>query len=197
MNYDAQVYRTAVDLGLVDDIQPNTISTSVNIIPDNVYLGGDIHTFEANIIGTKSFLDDLKPFTVSDTTPVNGVMTSSIDLKTLFFGVEKSSFPATTTVLERSTNVSGEVLTKTATKINYPDNTYTNVTMLERILADATRVYEITTTTPILTNSGIKVFENTSTVTQNSSGQITNAIANPSIIKTVDSSGYRSFYAKF
>lgn len=161
-----------------------------DIIPDNVYLGGDIHTFEANIIGTKSFLDDVKPLPIDDLKPTNFVTTSTIDLKNSLYGVETSSFPVTSTLLEKTTKPTGEVITKTASKIRYPDGSYTNVSTLATKLADATKTYEVVTTTPIITNSGIKVFESKAVVTENALGQTTNKVVSPSIIKTVGDSGY-------
>ena len=181
--------RPTVDLDVPNSTQVYGIQTP-DIIPDNVYLGGDIHTFEANIIGTKSFLDDVKPFSIDDTRPVDSISKFNIDLKNSLYGTEKSSFPATATLLEKTTKPTGEVITKTATKINYPDGSYTGVSTLATKLADATKTYEITTTTPILTNTGIKVFESKAVVTENASGQITNKVVSPSIIKHIDDSGF-------
>lgn len=181
--------KPTVDLDVPNPTKIYGIETP-DIIPDNVYLGGDIHTFEANIIGTKSFLDDVKPFSIDDTRPVDSISKFNIDLKNSLYGTEKSSFPATSTLLEKTTKPTGEVVTKTATKINYPDGSYTNVTTLATKLADASKVYEVTTTTPIITNSGIKVFEGKAVITENSSGQITNSVVSPSVVKFVDDNGY-------
>lgn len=178
---------------IFDDLgnpKPYDFTTSTNIIPDNVYLGGDIHTFEANIIGTKSFLDDVPLFGLSDTTPVNGVLTSSVQLKNSLFGNELSSFPVTSTLLEKTTLASGEVKTLTQSKINYPDGTYTNVATALTKAIDGTKTYEITATTPIITNSGKKVFEQKTFVTQDSSGAVTNKIPEGAVIKYVDSNGH-------
>ena len=66
--------------------------TTPEIVPDNVYLGGDIHTFEANIIGTKSFLDDVRPIEALESAQINGIFNATIDLKNSLYGVEKINF---------------------------------------------------------------------------------------------------------
>lgn len=189
MNYDAQVYKSAQDLGLVDNVVPNTVTTPVNIIPDNVYLGGDISKFEANIIGTKSFLDDLKPLDIPDTSPLNTVATSTLNLKNSLYGSQTSSFPVTSTLLEKATDSVGTVTTLTRSKINYPDGSYSSVTSLAKKFADATKTYDITVTTPIETTTGLKIYEQKSTLTQNASGVTTNAVTSPATVSFVDSSG--------
>ena len=79
--------------------------------------------------------------------------------------------------------------TLTRTRINYPDGSYSTVDTLATKLADATKTYEITTKTPIITNTGIKVYEQKSIVTSNASGVVTNRVPFPATVSFVDSSG--------
>lgn len=181
--------KPTIDLGTPNGEKIYAVDTP-DIIPDNVYLGGDINEFGANIIGTKSYLDEAKPFVMPETTPLNGVTQTAVDLKNSIYGTEKSKFPATSTLLEKSTNAAGEVKTLTQTKINYPDGTYTQIDTLATKLADATKKYEVTTTTPIKTNTGLKVYEQKATYTENATGTITNKVTTPATVKFVDESGY-------
>lgn len=160
-----------------------------DIIPNNVYLGGDIYKVQSNLIGTKSYLDNPQVIPVPENLPINGVSNSTINLKNSLYGTETSPFNVSSTVLERSTPATGETLTKTVSKINYADGSYTEITSLERKLADATKTYEVTTKTPIETTNGIKVFENKTTYTQNSTGATTNIVNSPSTVSYVNSSG--------
>lgn len=180
--------KPTVDLGTPNGEKIYEVS-SPEIVPDNVYLGGDIHTFEANIIGTKSFLDEAKPIEAPETLQLNGVLNSTIDLKNSLFGVEKSSFPVSETLLQKNTLPTGEVQTLTRARINFPDGSYTTVDTLATKLADASKTYQITTKTPIMTNSGVKVYEQKVSATANSSGVITNKVSSPATISFVDSSG--------
>lgn len=160
-----------------------------DIVPNNVYLGGDIYKVQSNLIGTKSYLDDPQIIAVPDNLPINGVTSSTINLKNSLYGTETSPFNVNSTVLERTTLPTGEITTKTVSKINYADGSYTEITSLERKLADATKTYEITTKSPIETTNGIKIFENKTTVTKNSTGATTNVVNSPSTVTYVNSTG--------
>lgn len=180
--------KPVVDLGTPNGEKIYEV-TSPEIVPDNIYLGGDIHTFEANIVGTKSFLDEVKPIEAPETLPLNGVLNSSIELKNSLFGAEKSTFPMTETLLQKNTLPTGEVQTLTRARINFPDGSYTTVDTLATKLADASKTYQVSTKTPITTNSGVKVYEQKVAVTSNSSGAITNKVSSPSTVSYVNSSG--------
>lgn len=177
------------DLGGGNVVQKPYAVDTPDIIPNNVYLGGDIYKVQSNLIGTKSFLDNPQILSVPDNLPINGVSTSTLDLKNSLYGSEISTFPVNSTVLERTALPSGETLTKTVSKINYADGSYTQITSLERKFADATKTYEITTTAPIETTNGIKVFENKTTVTTNSNNVVNNVVNSPSTVSYVNSSG--------
>ncbi|MDD3324301.1 MAG: hypothetical protein PHN38_04165 [Sulfurospirillaceae bacterium] len=177
-----------VDLGV-----PGTRIYKVDtpdIMPDNVYKGGDISVFEANTIGTKSFLDQPKPMVVPETSPLGTVTKTSIDLKSSLYGEQTQSFPVTSTLLEKQTFPDSSVKTLTKSRISYPDGSYSDVTTLATKFANATKTYEVTVVSPTQTTTGLKLFEQKTTLTENSSGVITNAVSSPATISFVDSSGH-------
>lgn len=165
-----------------------TIDTP-DIVPNNVYLGGDISTFSSNIIGTKSFLDDIKPFEVSATTPVNGVVNATIDLKNSLYGAEKTSFPTTSTLLEKQVDNVGTLKTVVQTKINFPDGSYTTVKTFSSSSTTGSKTFDVTVQTPIQTNSGLKIYEQGTSITKNSTGEITNSVSKPATVSFVTDSG--------
>nr|WP_316722099.1 hypothetical protein [Sulfurospirillum sp. 'SP'] len=169
------------------------INGSVSSAMNNMYKGGDELKFSDNILGASKISGKADAFASMDTSlNVGAVKTSTIDLSSLLDNASTTkSYPVTSTVLEKTTSATGEITTKTASKINFPDGTYSTVTSLATKFADATTKYDITISTPISTTNGIKTIEQAYTVTKNASGATTNTVTTkePTISYT-DSSGH-------
>lgn len=171
------------------NLKPYTVTTP-DVTPPNVYLGGDIDVVENSLIGTKSFLDNPTPLVVPSTSPLNTVTTSTLDLKNSLYGTQTTPFNVTSTLVEKSTDTAGTLLTKTQSRINYPDGSSTNVTTLASRVASGETTYTITASTPIKTTSGEAVYNQVTTVTTNNVGAVTNTVNNAGSITTTNSSGH-------
>lgn len=171
------------------NLKPYTVTTP-DITPTNVYLGSDIAVVENSLIGTKSFLDNPQPLDVPSTSPLNTVTTSTLNLKNSLYGTETTSFPVTSTLLEKSTDTSGTVITKTQSRIVYPDGSLTNVTTLASRVTSGETTYNITATTPIQTTTGQATYTQGTILTTNSTGSVTNTISQIGTVSTTNSSGH-------
>ena len=178
------------DLGSGNVVQKDYGISTPEIIPPNVYLGGDIAVVENSLIGTKSFLDNPQPLVVPSTSPLNTVTTSTLDLKNSLYGTQTSPFNVTSTLLEKSTDSVGTVLTKTQSKILYPDGSYTNVTTLASRVASGETTYQITASTPVKTASGEVTYNQVTNITTNNAGAVTNTVNNAGSISSTGSSGH-------
>ena len=169
------------------------VDEAVSSAMNNMYKGGDEVSFSDNILGAAKVADKADSFaTMDESLNIGATKTFTIDLKSLLDNATSTkSYPVTTTVLDKSVSATGEVTTKTLSKINYPDGTYSNVTTLAQKFADATTKYDVTISTPISTTNGTKTLEQSYTVTKNASGQVTNTVATKSpTISYTDSSGH-------
>lgn len=169
------------------------INGSVSSAMNNMYKGGDEIKFSDNILGASKISGKADAFASMDTSlNIGAVRTSTIDLSSLLDNASTTkSYPVTSTVLEKTTSATGEITTKTSSRINFPDGTYSTVTSLATKFADATTKYDITISTPISTTNGSKTIEQAYTVTKNASGATTNTVTTkePTISYT-DSSGH-------